>query len=206
MQKQIAVIDYGIGNVASVIGAIEKIGHSAILTRNKDEILASSGAILPGVGAFGDGMKNLREFGLTDTIQEYANKLKKPFLGICLGMQLLASKSYEFGEHDGLGLIGGSVEPFGDFGGKMRKIHMGWNELSVDEHDSVFQNLQKPIVYFVHSYHFVPSNKDNAIASASYGIDFVAGIRKDNIVGLQFHPEKSQRDGLKILENFIGMC
>lgn len=88
----------------------------------------------------------------------------------------------------------------------MRKIHMGWNELSVDERDPVFQNLQKPIVYFVHSYHFVPSNKDNAIASSSYGIDFVAAVRKDNIVGLQFHPEKSQRDGLKILENFIGMC
>lgn len=202
MQKQIAVIDYGIGNVASVIGAIEKIGHSAILTRNKDEIFASSGAILPGVGAFGDGMKNLREFGLTDTIQEYANKLKKPFLGICLGMQLLATKSYEFGEHAGLELIEGVVEPL-PIVSNLRRIHIGWNDINISLKDPIFRDLINPIAYFVHGYHFVPANSEAVIATTDYGFDVVAGIRKDNIIGLQFHPEKSQKDGLLILKNFI---
>lgn len=206
MQKQIAVIDYGLGNVASVIGAIEKIGHAAILTRKKDEIFNADGIILPGVGAFGDGMENLNSFGLVEVIRECALTHKIPFLGICLGMQLMASKSCEFGEHTGLGLIEGDVIPFEHSDATLRKIHIGWNDLLVNLEDPIFANLEQPIVYFVHSYHFVPKNETSVIAKAVYGQEIVAGIRRDNIVGLQFHPEKSQKDGLKILENFVGSC
>lgn len=206
MQKKIAVIDYGLGNVASVIGAIEKIGHTAVLTRDKGEIARADGIILPGVGAFGDGIANLTSFGLIDVIKECALTKKIPFLGICLGMQLMATKSYEFGEHAGLGLIAGDVVPFAHSDSDLRKIHIGWNDLQADQDDPLLTGLENPIVYFVHSYHFVPKDESSIIARTIYGHEVVAGIRRDNIAGVQFHPEKSQKDGLKILENFIGNC
>lgn len=204
MQKKIAVIDYGLGNVASVIGAIEKIGHTAVLTRNQDEISYADGIILPGVGAFGDGMANLNAFGLVDVIKDCALTKKIPFLGICLGMQLMASKSHEFGDHSGLDLIAGDVIPFAHGNSNLRKIHIGWNDLLIDRDDPLFTAIEDPIVYFVHSYHFIPKDESSVIARTVYGHEVVAGIRCGNIVGVQFHPEKSQKDGLKILENFIG--
>ena len=201
-KKKVAVIDYGIGNVASVLGAIEKVGHVAILTSDVGNLLASDCAILPGVGAFGDGMSNLLGRRLDGAIATYALELKKPLLGICLGMQLLATKSYEFGEHTGLGLIDGVVQPL-PIASNLRRIHIGWNDLNISLKEPIFRNLINPIAYFVHGYHFVPANSETVIATTDYGFDVVAGIRKDNVVGLQFHPEKSQKDGLLILKNFI---
>jgi len=201
-KKNVAVIDYGIGNVASVVGAIEKVGHTAILTSDADKLLASDCAVLPGVGAFGDGMSNLLSRRLDNTITTYALELKKPLLGICLGMQLLASKSYEFGEYAGLGLIDGAVHPL-PITSNLRRIHIGWNDLNISLKEPIFRDLINPIAYFVHGYHFIPANSDTVIATTDYGFDVVAGIRKDNIIGLQFHPEKSQKDGLLILKNFI---
>lgn len=206
MSKKVAVIDYGLGNVASVMGAVEKIGHLPILTRDKDKLLTADCIILPGVGAFGDGMKNLQQYGLIDIIKECTLDKQIPLLGICLGMQLLASKSYEFGEHDGLDLISGEVTPFQHSNNDLRKIHIGWNDLTIVKSDPLFETLDNPVVYFVHSYHFVPKERNSIIATASYGSDVVAGIRKGNIAGLQFHPEKSQQDGLKILANFVEEC
>lgn len=204
-QKTVAVIDYGLGNVASVLGAIEKVGHVGVLTKEKDKILSSDVAILPGVGAFGDGMRNLRETGLVDIIYQYALDMKKPFLGICLGMQLMASRGREFGENIGLNLIHGEVVPL-NIGGGLRKIHMGWNDLSVKDGEPLFIDLEHPVVYYVHGYHFILDNQDMEIAYTEYGSKVTAGIKRGNIVGLQFHPEKSQKDGLKILKNFIESC
>ena len=147
-------------------------------------------------------MSNLLGRRLDGAIATYALELKKPLLGICLGMQLLASKSYEFGEYAGLGLIDGAVHPL-PITSNLRRIHIGWNDLNISLKEPIFRDLINPIAYFVHGYHFIPANSDTVIATTDYGFDVVAGIRKDNIIGLQFHPEKSQKDGLLILKNFI---
>lgn len=194
------------GNLRSVRNACEKIGADATIERDAAKIKQYDKLILPGVGAFGDAMEHLRSSGLLEAIKEFANS-GKPVLGICLGMQLLFQKSYEFGEHEGIGLIEGEVVPFDTsrFPYRLKVPHMGWNELFVQKETPLFQSLPKAFyLYFVHSYHVV-CNDEYAIGKTLYGYEFVSAVQKENIFGLQPHPEKSHNSGLKILQNFMEL-
>ena len=205
----IAIIDYGMGNLRSVQKAFERIGHSAVVTRDKKVINDAEKIVLPGVGAFPDCMKNLDDLGLIDPIIKGIVS-GKPFLGICLGMQLLFTESDEFGIHKGFDLIKGRVikfpEGLSSNGTKLKIPHMGWNEIRMMKRAPMLENLpEKSFLYFVHSYYVVPEDKEVIATTTDYGVEFVSSIWKDNIFACQFHPEKSQQVGLKILENFGGM-
>ena len=193
------------GNLRSVQKAFEKIGCNAIITNNHEVIKNSSKIVLPGVGAFKDGMKHLEELGLIDILNEEIIKNKKPFLGICLGMQLTAKKSYENGETDGLGWIDAEVIKF-DFivsDKKLKIPHVGWNNVNYQNDNILFKDIPNSSdFYFVHSYYFKTAEKYIA-GTTDYGFEFTSSVQKDNILGVQFHPEKSQEVGLKILENFV---
>jgi imidazole glycerol-phosphate synthase subunit HisH len=200
----IAVIDYGMGNLRSVLNALEFLGAEGRLCASPDGLDDADKVILPGVGAFRDGVAALRERGMDEAIREQVAG-GKPLLGICLGMQLLASKSYEFGEHEGLGLIAGDVERLG-VNGDLRVPHVGWNILRPRAESALFQNFpEDPTFYFVHSYHFVPSEPEVVSATTEYGKAVTACVEQGSVYGVQFHPEKSQRDGLKLLENFLSL-
>lgn len=205
----IAVIDYGMGNLRSIAKALEEVGGEVLVTSDRKDIAKADRIVFPGVGAFGDGMKNLRERDLLPVLEEEIMKNKKPFLGICLGMQLLACKSEEFGEHEGLGWIDADVIrfKFPDVTGdeKLRVPHVGWNTVKFTQSHPLLEDIDKEAdFYFVHSYHFVPASQDVVIGTCDHGGDFVAAISQENIFATQFHPEKSQQDGLKMLENFIN--
>ena len=208
---KIAVIDYGIGNVRSILGAFENQGADVILTNNKDEILKSDGLVLPGVGAFSHGMENLISYGLVDVIKEYA-ALDRPLMGICLGMQLLFEESEEFGQTPGLGLISGKVVKLPAKDDKNEKLpHVSWNELNsknVPWVDTILTDIEEESdMYFVHSFIAQPRDSDNILSTTEYsGHHFCSSCKKDNIYGCQFHPEKSGPTGLKIINNFIRMC
>ena len=199
----ISIIDYGMGNLASVQKALElalsnkKINQKILITSDRQIIEQADAIVLPGVGAFGIAMKHLKELGLVDVIKDVALVQKKPFLGICLGYQLLFDKSYEEGEYDGLGIIHGEVKKFDESMG-LKIPHMGWNTVDFGGGTS---NLY---FYFVHSYYadVRETNANQKIFWTEYGIKFAAGIQKDNIFGVQFHPEKSQTNGIKLLENW----
>jgi len=194
----IAVIDYGAGNIFSVKNALDFLGCENVLTKSEEKIKNADGIILPGVGAFPHAMKMLWESGLVDTIKDEAKK--KPFLGICLGMQLLFEKSFEFEECAGLGLIGGYVDKIPDEG--LIIPHMGWNRLEVQHECPLFEGLSdNGYVYFVHSYRLV-TKAPVVSATCFYGEDIQVAAQKDNIFAVQFHPEKSGDTGLKILYNF----
>ncbi|NWF67363.1 MAG: imidazole glycerol phosphate synthase subunit HisH [Campylobacterales bacterium] len=198
----IGIINYNMGNLASVMNAFEKIGVSAKIENDSKNLKNYDKLILPGVGAFGDAMSHLKEYGLDEAIVEYT-KSGKEILGICLGMQLLFSTSQEFGNHEGLNLIDGDVVLFdkSKFEHSLKVPHMGWNELFVKE-SKLFKELpSEPYLYFVHSYHVVCEEK-YAIAKTNYGYEFVSAVNKDNIYGFQPHPEKSHNIGLQILKNF----
>jgi glutamine amidotransferase len=202
----IGIVDYNMGNLASVINAFEKIGAKIAVESDPDKLKKYDKLILPGVGAFGDAMKHLRENSMDSAIIEYS-KTQKPLLGICLGMQLLFESSQEFGKHKGLGLIEGKVVAFDEdnFDHKLKVPHMGWNELFVSRETPIFKNLPKEFyLYFVHSYHVVCDDK-YAIGKTYYGYEFVSAVNKDNIYGIQPHPEKSHNNGLKIIENFVDL-
>jgi glutamine amidotransferase len=202
----IALIDYNMGNLQSVLNAFEKIGKKVEVIKDADKLKEFDKVILPGVGAFGDAMEHLSSSGLDKAIKEFA-KSGKPLLGICLGMQLLFNKSEEFGETEGLGLIEGNVVEFdkSKFKKRLKVPHMGWNELHVEKKSELFKNMPKDIyLYFVHSFHAVCSN-EFIIGKTFYGYDFASAVEKDNIYGFQPHPEKSHENGLKILENFIRL-
>ncbi|MBQ9942375.1 MAG: imidazole glycerol phosphate synthase subunit HisH [Christensenellaceae bacterium] len=196
----IAIIDYGMGNLRSVQKACEFVGHKAIVTSSPTEIEEASHVILPGVGAVRDALYNLKEKGLWQSALDAAHS-GKPFLGICLGMQMLFDRSLENGCYDCLGLIGGQVVPFDVKG--LRVPHMGWNSLSVKENPLISQG--EKYVYFVHSYHAADVAEENIIATSHYGYPFVAAVQKGNIFGCQFHPEKSGDVGIEIIKNFGGM-
>ena len=202
----IALIDYNMGNLQSVLNAFEKIGKKVEVIKDADKLKEFDKVILPGVGAFGDAMEHLSSSGLDKAIKEFA-KSGKPLLGICLGMQLLFNKSEEFGETEGLGLIEGNVVEFdkSKFKKRLKVPHMGWNELHVEKKSELFKNMPKDIyLYFVHSFHAVCSN-EFIIGKTFYGYDFASAVEKDNIYGFQPHPEKSHDNGIKILENFVNL-
>lgn len=198
----IAIIDYGMGNLRSVQKGFEHTGHEAVVTRDAKTILNADKVVLPGVGAFSDCMKNLDQYGLLDAVHRSINS-GKPFLGICLGLQLLFTESEEFGISKGLNIIKGRVERFKIQDSKFKVPHMGWNSLSFKKRPSALADVpENSQVYFVHSFHVVPEDKSVIATTTPYGIEFVSSIWKDNILAVQFHPEKSQKLGLSILKRF----
>ena len=200
----IAIIDYGAGNIQSVSKALAHIGCEAFITRDKDKILKADGAVLPGVGSFGDTMDNMTEYGIKDTVIEYA-KSGKPFLGICLGLQLLFPKSEESPEAEGLGIFDGSITKIPS-GEGLKIPHIGWNSLDIKKNDGLFKGIGKnPYVYFVHSYFLNASDKSIVSAQTEYGVTIDAAVEKGNVYATQFHPEKSGETGLKILRNFADI-
>jgi len=202
----IAIIDYNMGNLASVQNALAKIGAESKVVSEPNDVKNYDKVLLPGVGAFGDAMEHLRQNGMDEAVKEFA-KSGKPMLGICLGMQLLFSKSLEFGEHKGLDLIPGEVVPFDEnmFNKPHKVPHMGWNELFVQKDTPIFKNLPKEFyLYFVHSFHAVTTD-EYAIGKTWYGYEFVSAVQNGNIFGIQPHPEKSHENGLEILRNFVQM-
>ncbi len=202
----IGIVDYNMGNLASVRNAFKLLGKEVHVESNPDKFKEYDKLILPGVGAFGDAMEHLKERDMTESLREYAQS-GKYMLGICLGMQLLFESSEEFGSHEGLGLIEGSVRYFDKsrFDSELKIPHMGWNRMFTQNHD-LFNDLDdKHYLYFVHSYHVTCKNSQNIIGESEYGYKFTSAVAKDNILGVQPHPEKSHKNGLKILENFIGL-
>lgn len=198
----IAIIDYGMGNLHSVSKAVERLGFEAVITSDPQTILEADGAILPGVGAFGDAMQNLRNTGLDEVAKFYAAS-GKPMLGICLGMQLLFGESVEYGQNEGLRILPGKVVRFsGDF-----KIpHMGWNKLSFLQEDSpLFRGLTEGHVYFVHSFHAKPELPSDLLATTDYYGPVTAIVGRGQVFGMQFHPEKSGELGMALLGNFLAL-
>lgn len=205
--KMIVIIDYNMGNVRSIAKALESLSAEVLISRRKEDIKKADRLILAGVGAFSDGMKNLKKLGLISLLNNEVISNKKPILGICLGMQLMAENSTEFGFHQGLGWLDASVEVF-DLKNKNLKVpHMGWNNVKIlDKNCPLLVGIKPGIdFYFVHSYHLVCRLKNTVRAVCCYGKDFTAVIQEDNIFGTQFHPEKSQKFGLEILKNFINL-
>jgi glutamine amidotransferase len=198
----INIIDYGMGNLQSVRNALERVGCEVMVSSNPAALREADGLILPGVGAFGEAMTNLHKRKLVEPLMRAVLDDRKPLLGICLGMQLLADKSDERGLHQGLSLIPGQVTAIPDSIG-LHLPHIGWNDLSICKRDPLFIDISdKSAFYFVHSYRF-ECKPEYIAAITDYGVDIVASVQRDNIFGVQFHPERSQRKGLRLLRNFI---
>jgi glutamine amidotransferase len=201
----VAIIDYNIGNLASVYNACSLIDTKAVIVSDPNEVRNYDRVILPGVGAYGDAMEYLKKTGMNEAVLEFA-KSGKPMIGICLGMQLLFDSSEEFGFTKGLGLIDGKVVAFDKTKMNMdeHKVpHMGWNKI-FNKQNKLFNGLENPYLYFVHSYHAVTEDK-YTIGTTHYGYDFVSAVQKDNIYGFQPHPEKSHDNGIIILKNFMKL-
>lgn len=198
----IALIDYDAGNIRSVEKALGKLGQEACITRDREKLLQADRVILPGVGAFGDAMEHLHAYGLVEVIHEIIEK-KTPFLGICLGLQLLFERSEEAPGVEGLGVLKGEILRIPE--GKDMKIpHMGWNSLELQNQGRLFAGLQEePYVYFVHSYYLKAEDEQIVKAVTYYGTRIHAAVEKDNVFACQFHPEKSSETGLRILKNFV---
>lgn len=205
----IAIIDYGMGNLRSVQKGFEKVGFDAVVTADPSVVLQADKVVLPGVGAFRDCMRNLETGGFVEPIMQVIRQ-GRPFLGICLGLQLLFTESEEFGLHQGLGIIPGRVFRFADGmteqGEKLAVPHMGWNQIAFRKQAPLFAGIEEGAhVYFVHSYYVKPDDESVVATVTDYGGDFCSAIVKDNIMATQFHPEKSQAVGLQILKNFGEM-
>lgn len=203
MTRMIAIIDYDAGNLKSVEKALKFLGEEAVITRQKEEILNADKVILPGVGAFGDAMHNLNQFGLVDVIKEVVD-LGKPFLGICLGLQLLFERSEESPGVEGLGILKGEILRIPDCPG-LKIPHMGWNSLKIKPEAKLFKGLEDPYVYFVHSYYLKAADESIVAATTEYSTIIRASVQSGNVFACQFHPEKSSRVGLQILRNFAEM-
>ncbi len=197
----ITILDYSVNNLRSVQKAFEHLGHATRVTADADEVAGAEKLVLPGVGAFGEAMRNMAAKGLIDPIVEHA-RMGKPLLGVCLGMQLLFDWSEELGVFGGLGILGGGVRRFAD-APALKIPHMGWSGLSLPRPSRLFAGLEAgDMTYFVHSYHVLPEDPAIVAATAHHGGTFVAGVERGNIFGAQFHPEKSSAIGLRILDNF----
>ncbi len=194
----IAIVDYGMGNLRSVQKAFEYLGYDAAVTDSAQALANASHVVLPGVGAFRDAISALRSKGLDEAIKRETAK-GKPFLGICLGMQMLFDKSLEDGEYEGLGLIGGEVVRFDT---DLKIPHIGWNTLFYNKRTALFDGVDDNYFYFVHSYHAAKVASEDVETTSVYGYEFVASVNRENVWGVQFHPEKSGDTGLKVLKNF----
>ena len=200
----VAIVDYGMCNLDSVSRAVEECGGTPLVTDRPEDLSAPARIILPGVGAFPDAMHNLKQRGLDEALHEQVIEKQVPFLGICLGMQMLATKGREVKETDGLGWIEGEVRRLKPNGQDTRIPHIGWNEVKFVDDSPLFDELPSDKdFYFVHSYHLCPSNRRYVIARTPYAGSFVSAIQHNHILGVQFHPEKSQRLGFQILRNFL---
>ena len=198
----IGIINYGLGNIQSFINSYRMLGISSISLSQKKDLKRVDRLILPGVGSFDNAIERLNYSGLRDGIEDLVFNKNVPILGVCIGLQIMAKTSSE-GSSDGLGWIDGEVKIIDK---NLILPHMGWNEIKVEEKDSkLLSNLQSKRFYFLHSYHLIPNEEKNRIASVNYGGDILAAISKENIYGCQFHPEKSHSEGLKILENFAKL-
>ena len=204
--SKIAIIDYGMGNLHSVQKGFEKVGADAVIITDPTEVANADKLVLPGVGAFRDAIATLKDKGFVDPVKQFVDS-GKPFLGICLGLQMLFETSYEDGKYEGLGIVPGEVIKF-DFAGRpdeneLKIPHMGWNRLKIKPGNPLFDGLpEEAYVYFVHSYYVVPTDSDVIATTTDHGIEFCSSIKRGNLFATQFHPEKSQAVGLKILENF----
>ncbi|GAB4363887.1 MAG: imidazole glycerol phosphate synthase subunit HisH [Deltaproteobacteria bacterium] len=213
--EAIGVVDYGMGNLRSVGKALESGGFPVVVSGSPRELSRCRGIVLPGVGAFRDCMENLRRQDLLPWLREFLAE-DRPFLGICLGLQVLFAESEEFGRHEGLGIFPGTVvrfpteppAPAGAKGRHRRKVpHMGWNRVSIVQDHPVLRGIPDgTYFYFVHSYHVVPDDPSLVACRTPYGIEFVSAVARNNLLAVQFHPEKSQAAGLAVLENFGRLC
>lgn len=200
----IGIIDYGLGNLTSVAGAVEKLGFEPRISADLEVLARADKLILPGVGAFGDGMQNLHDRGLVAPLTEMVQGGGKPVLGICLGFQLLALESEEFGTHEGLGWITARVRRLQPDDAELRIPHVGWNELHQVRECVLFEEVpDEALFYYVHSFRLDPVTPDMVVGVTDYGGRIVAAVQRDTIYGVQFHPEKSQRYGLRLLRNFL---
>jgi imidazole glycerol-phosphate synthase subunit HisH len=200
----IGIVDYGLGNLRSVAGAVVHLGYEPHVTADAEELGRCNKLILPGVGAFGDGMRKLRERGLVEVLHQLVHGERRPVLGVCLGAQLLARDSEEFGRHEGLGWIDASVRRLTP-GDGLRVPHVGWNEVHQRGQSSLFDGIDDgALFYFVHSYRIEADDPAIVKGETPYGVPVTAVIEQGNVYGAQFHPEKSQLAGLKLLDNFLG--
>lgn len=198
----IIVVDYGMGNLRSVSKAFEAVGAEVKVSSKPKDIKNSKAIVVPGVGAFGDAIKHLKELNLYDEIINHINN-KKPYFGICLGLQILFEKGYEFGEHRGLGIIKGKVIRFKQKEG-YKIPHMGWNQVNIKQKEGLFTDIKNSeFFYFVHSFYVVPEDSKVIASTTDYINKFCSSIKIDNIWAVQFHPEKSQKPGLKLIKNFV---
>ena len=201
----IAIIDYGAGNIQSVSKALMHIGCDCFITNKKDEILSADAAVLPGVGSFGDTVDSLNKLGIKEAVIEFI-KSGKPFLGICLGLQLLFPGSDESKGAEGLGIFDGTITKIPN-GAGLKIPHMGWNSLTVKKGSRLFEGIgENPYVYFVHSYYLNAADKSIVAAQTEYGVTIDAAVERGNVFATQFHPEKSGETGLKILKNFVDIA
>jgi glutamine amidotransferase len=203
----IAIIDYDAGNIKSVEKALQFLGQEAVITSDRETIMNADKAILPGVGAFGDAMNKIRERGLEEVIHDFVDT-GKPFLGICLGLQLIFEKSEESPEATGLGLLKGTITKIPtEVNGVNQKVpQIGWNNIVVNPDSKLLAGLgENPYVYFVHSYYLKAENPDEVAATTEYGVKIDCAVEKGNVMATQFHPEKSSEVGLKILTNFVNL-
>ena len=200
---KIVIVDYGMGNIRSVHNGLAQLGCSVTTSDKVDDLKSADALILPGVGAFGEAIGNLTARGLVDPLVDLVREERKPLLGICLGMQLLAETSYERGTYKGLGLIPGEIRKI-DIPSSLRLPHVGWNSVHIQREAPLFTGIPEGgAFYFVHSYHFV-CDREQVAATTEYGGKVVAAVQRDNIFGVQFHPERSQTNGLSLLANFVS--
>lgn len=200
----VAVLDYGMGNLHSVAGALEMVGAEPRVTRRPEDLRSAERIMLPGVGAFGECAASLRASGMLEALEEEVLHKGKPFYGICVGLQVLAREGREFGVHQGLGWLPAIVQRFDPGHGHLKVPHVGWNEIIPKHESPLFKGLRRDLnFYFAHSYHLVPCEASFVAAECDYGGMFTAAVLRDNIFATQFHPEKSQQNGLKLLENFL---
>jgi glutamine amidotransferase len=200
----LTIIDYGMGNLTSVVNAFAAVDGAPVIASNPSQLADAERIVLPGVGSFGDGMNNLRAGDWIAELEKQVRQQGKPFLGICLGMQLLATTGTEHGEHAGLNWIPGTVERIQCGDEELRVPHVGWNDVDIQNQNGLYAGLgQEQTFYFVHSYVFHPESRDVVNGVCSYGSDWAASMQMDNVYATQYHPEKSHRAGLSVLSNFL---